>query len=100
MRLRQEMDVRRRHRPSTAGYMIQMGAAWRWSSRPWLNRLEMPVLAISGSDDQIVPAANSRLIARAVRNGRVEIVEGGGHLCLIELPAESAELIRDFLVEG
>jgi pimeloyl-ACP methyl ester carboxylesterase len=98
--LEHEIEIRRHHRPSLPGYFIQMGAAWTWSSRTWLGTLDMPVLAISGSDDQIVPPANSRLIARAVRNGRVAIIEGGGHLCVIQEPARSSELIRDHLLDG
>ena len=98
--LQEQMEIRRRHRPSVAGYFVQMSAAWTWSSFPWLRKLEMPVLAISGSDDRIVPSANSRLIASAVRNGRAEIVDGGGHLCLIDQSARSSELIRNFLLGG
>jgi poly(3-hydroxyoctanoate) depolymerase len=98
--LHEHMEIRRRHRPSVVGYFVQMGAAWTWSSRSWLRQLEMPVLAIAGSDDRIVPSANSRLIARAVPNGRVEIIDGGGHLCLIEEAAKTSELIRGYLLEG
>jgi pimeloyl-ACP methyl ester carboxylesterase len=37
------------------------------------------------------------LIASAVRDRRLEIVQGGSHLCLIQEPDLTSQLIRDFL---
>jgi pimeloyl-ACP methyl ester carboxylesterase len=68
-----------------------------WSSRPWLRELDMPVLVISGSDDQLVPLANARMIASAVKAGRLEIIGGGSHACLLQEAARTSQVIRRFL---
>jgi pimeloyl-ACP methyl ester carboxylesterase len=59
----------------------------------------MPVMVMVGSDDQLVPVSNARLIASAVRDGRLEIIERGSHVCLLQEPARSAQLIRSFVHE-
>jgi pimeloyl-ACP methyl ester carboxylesterase len=98
--LRLQWDLLKEFRPSPRGYVVQLRAAATWSSRPWLRKLHMPVLAISGSDDRIVPVANSRLIASSVRDGRLEIIPGGGHLCLLRESDRTTQVIRDFLRDG
>lgn len=60
----------------------------------------MPVLVIAGSDDSIVPPVNSRIIASAVQDGRLEIIPGGKHLCLFKESGRCSRLIREFLREG
>jgi poly(3-hydroxyoctanoate) depolymerase len=97
--LDEHMEIRRLCRPSLRGHFAQLRAAATWSSRPWLRRLEMPVLVIAGADDRIVPVANGRMLASAVRNGRLEIIDGGSHLCLLQEPGRASRLIRDFLQE-
>jgi pimeloyl-ACP methyl ester carboxylesterase len=89
--------ARRTYSLSPRGYLVGLRAAWGWTSRPWLAELSMPVLAISGSSDPIVPAANSRLIASRVPDGRLEIFPGGGHLCVLRESGKAARLIGDFL---
>lgn len=95
--LRLQWELRGQYTPSVRGYLVQLRAAWAWSSRSWLGQLEMPVLAISGSDDPVVPVSNSRVIASTVRDGRLEIIPGGGHLCLFKESVRTSQLIRDFL---
>lgn len=95
--LRAQWQVLREFRPSPRGYWLQLRAAFTWSSRPWLSKLEMPVLALSGSDDRIVPPANARFIASTVRDGRLSIIPGGGHLCLLRDSPQTSQIIRAFL---
>ncbi|MGO9961453.1 MAG: alpha/beta fold hydrolase [Solirubrobacteraceae bacterium] len=38
-------------------------------------------------------------LACAVRHGRLELIAGGSHLCLLQEPERCAELIREFLGE-
>jgi pimeloyl-ACP methyl ester carboxylesterase len=97
--LEEQWHIRHRLRPKLRGYAVQMGAAWTWSSLPWLGKLEMPVLAITGSDDPIVPATNSRQIVSKVRDGRVEVIPGGGHLAVIEEAHAAARMLRNFIRE-
>lgn len=49
------------------------------------------------TDDQVVPVANGRMLASAVADRRLEIIEGGSHLCPIQQPVRTARMLRDFL---
>jgi pimeloyl-ACP methyl ester carboxylesterase len=85
------------HAPSIGGYLAQLYAITGWTSLPWLSRLPQPTLVIAGDDDPIVPLGNGRILDRLIPDSRLHIVPGGGHLVLLERPAEMAALVTDFL---
>jgi poly(3-hydroxyoctanoate) depolymerase len=93
----EQLAIRQRVKPSLIGYFVQLSAAWTWTSFPWLRRLDIPLLAISGSDDPIVPVKNSQQIVDKVPGARLAVVPGGGHLCVIESAATVGEIITEFL---
>jgi poly(3-hydroxyoctanoate) depolymerase len=84
--------------PSVAGYLAQLYAIAGWTSLPWLARLRPPTLVLAGDDDPIVPAVNGRLLARLIPHASLRVVEGGGHLFLLERPAEMADLVSRFIL--
>ena len=86
--------------PSVRGYLGQLYAISFWTGLPWLWRLKQPTLVLAGDDDPIVPVINGRILARLIRKARLEIIHGGGHLFLLERPAELAGLIAPFLTSG
>jgi poly(3-hydroxyoctanoate) depolymerase len=96
--LRLQMELLGEYTPSVRGYLGQLRTALMWSSRSWLGELEMPVLVIAGDDAPLVPLANGRIIASTVCDGRLEIIPGGGHLCLFKRSPYTSQLIRDFLL--
>jgi pimeloyl-ACP methyl ester carboxylesterase len=55
----------------------------------------LPTLVIHGSEDQMLPVANGRLIASRIPGSRLEILDGVGHLFFWERPERSAELVRE-----
>lgn len=83
--------------PSLRGYLDQLYAISFWTGLPWLWRLRQPTLVLAGDDDPIVPVVNGRILARVVPHARLEIIHGGGHLFLLERPAEHAARIAAFL---
>jgi poly(3-hydroxyalkanoate) depolymerase len=85
------------HAPSTRGYLGQLYAVSFWTALPWLWRLQAPTLVLAGDDDPIVPLANGRILARTIPDARLEVIRGGGHLFLLERPAETAALVASFL---
>lgn len=87
------------HAPSTRGYLAQLYALTLWTGLPWLWRLEAPTLVLAGDDDPIIPLANGRILARAIPGARLEVIRGGGHLFMLERPAETAALVAAFLAE-
>jgi poly(3-hydroxyoctanoate) depolymerase len=87
-------------RPSMVGYAGQLYAISGWTSLPWLHTLPQPTLVLAGDDDPIVPLVNGRILARLIPDARLHVVPGGGHLFLLERPAEMAALVTGFLDSG
>lgn len=85
------------HPPTPYGYLCQIAALRRWSSLPWLHRLEMPTLVLAGDDDPIIPLANARLMAARLPHGRLHVVRGGGHLFLFTHADAMAGVVETFL---
>jgi poly(3-hydroxyoctanoate) depolymerase len=83
--------------PTAIGYAQQLLAITGWSSLPWLQRLRARTLIITGDDDPLVPLVNGRILAALIRSSTLHVVEGGGHLWLLDHAAESAGLIEQFL---
>lgn len=98
--LREHTRIRAAQPPSAVGYYFQIAALRRWTSLPWLHRLPHRTLVLAGDDDPIVPLANARLIAARIPDGRLHVVEGGGHLFIHTRAAEIAAIVRDFLDTG
>lgn len=86
----------RRRLPTVQGYYAQALAATGWSSLPWLRNLRTPTLVMAGRHDRLVPPAIARLMASAIPNSSLHMVDGG-HLFLLLRTAESASVIGHFL---
>jgi poly(3-hydroxyalkanoate) depolymerase len=84
-------------RPSIRGYLGQLYAVSGWTSMPWLHRVSQPTMVLAGDDDPIVPLANGRILSGRIPRASLHVVRGGGHLFLLERPAEIAALVGDFL---
>jgi pimeloyl-ACP methyl ester carboxylesterase len=59
----------------------------------------LPVLAVCGGDDIVIPPANSDRLADRWPGCRVERFEGGGHAFMAQEPERLANLITSFLLE-
>ena len=84
-------------RPTPWGYFGQIYAITGWTSIPWLRTLRQQTLVLAGDDDPIVPVINGRILAWCIPGARLHVVRGGGHLFLLERPAEIAALVAGFL---
>ena len=56
-----------------------------------------PTLLATGSDDVVIPAANSALLASALPDSWLARFPGCGHAFMAQEPARLAALIRSFL---
>lgn len=83
--------------PSPRGYFYQLIAMLGWTSLPALPFMSKEVLIMMGDDDQIVPLINGKILKTAIRNSRLEVIEGGGHLFLLTHADESVAALREFL---
>ena len=66
-----------------------------------LNRLhmaaELPIMAIWGDQDQIIPVAHAHAAHAARPGSRLEVLEGVGHFPQVERPTEVVDLLDDFI---
>jgi 3-oxoadipate enol-lactonase len=60
-------------------------------------RLRARTLVVTGTEDQLVPPGNSRILASAIPDARLESLPGLGHRAIWEAPEEIADLVSDFL---
>jgi 3-oxoadipate enol-lactonase len=75
--------------------MAQLQACAAHDTSARLAGLTMPTLIVHGTDDQLLPVRNGRLIASRICDSRLEILDGAGHLFFWEQPHRSAELVRE-----
>jgi len=64
-----------------------------------LGEISIPVLAITGEHDRMTPSKYADFLASRVQNGRARIVPGAGHLVMAEQPAETNQMIMEFLTQ-
>jgi poly(3-hydroxyalkanoate) depolymerase len=81
---------------SDLGYLYQLLALAGWTSLPWLHTLTQPTLVLMGTDDPLVPLVNGRILARLIRNARLEIIDDG-HLFFVTKPQETAGIVQRFV---
>jgi poly(3-hydroxyalkanoate) depolymerase len=86
--------------PDLLGYAYQLYAAAGWTSLPWLRRLPHPSLIVAGDDDPSIPLRNARMLAARLPNAQLHVVDGGGHLFLLDEPERVIGAILSFLDDG
>ena len=64
-----------------------------------LKQLAVPTLVICGANDVLTPPAESRRIARLIPGARLEMLEGTGHMGMLERSETVDRLITDFAHE-
>jgi pimeloyl-ACP methyl ester carboxylesterase len=51
-------------------------------------KISVPSLIICGAEDKMTPSDLSRQLAAGIRRARLEIIEGAGHMVMLERPSE------------
>jgi poly(3-hydroxyoctanoate) depolymerase len=83
---------------NAAAYLRRLSALADWWGLPW--RVRQPTLVVTGDDDPIVPAANSRVLARWLPDARLHVVPGGGHLVAFDSPERVGPVVAEFLARS
>lgn len=84
-------------RPPLDAYARQVQAALRHNTYDRLPQIRCPTLIISGSDDKVVPAKNSSILAECIPNAELVVLPKAGHGYLVEFAEESNAIVFDFL---
>jgi pimeloyl-ACP methyl ester carboxylesterase len=88
------LEIGRRRAVAVPVVMAQMQACIAHDTNARLSELAMPTLVLHGTDDQLLPLENGRLIASRVPGSQLEVFDDVGHLFFWERPERSAELVR------
>ncbi len=62
-----------------------------------LGEIGAPTLVIAGSADQLTPVKYTRFLTEHIPNAQSVLVEGAGHMVMLERPAEAAKAVQEFL---
>lgn len=78
-------------------YARQWDAIMGFDTFDRLSRIKAPTLVITGSDDTIVPAANSTTLKDHIPGAKLHVINGASHLFFWEAPEEAAQAAANFL---
>ena len=67
-----------------------------WDGCGDLGRIAAPTLVITGAEDRLIPAANSRVLAEGIPGAQLRLLPDAAHFFWIEKPRETAEALIDF----
>ena len=82
-----------------AGANQAQALATRQEAASRLGTLHMPVLALWGQDDALVPMAIGKALADELPHAHFHALAGCGHLPTLEQPTEAAALFAEFLTD-
>jgi 3-oxoadipate enol-lactonase len=78
-----------------------IGALEAMAARPdatsLLGGIDFPTLVVSGAEDSLTPPDEIRALAAAIPRSRLEVIQGGGHVCSYERPAAFNHVVTEFL---
>ena len=80
---------------NNGGERYQMLAVLGWTSLPYLRLIRQRTLVLHGTDDQLVPPFNARLLARLLPHAQLQLVPDG-HLALVTSAQEIGPVIEAF----
>jgi pimeloyl-ACP methyl ester carboxylesterase len=81
------------------GFMhgVKLGMVDGYSPKEVAPKLNFPVLMISGREDRVNPIdENAAVLIKILPQGKLEILDGVGHLPEVELPEAVNKMLRDF----
>jgi pimeloyl-ACP methyl ester carboxylesterase len=65
--------------------------------RSELGRIQEPVLVLCGAEDRMTPPDQSRALVAGLPRSRLSLVEGGGHMVMLEQPEVVVKAFELFL---
>ncbi|MCS6803530.1 MAG: alpha/beta fold hydrolase [Acidobacteriota bacterium] len=89
--------VRRAHLPPREAWLRQFVACLTFETESRLPSLRIPTLIVTGDDDPIVPAENSRRLAASIPGSQLRVLEGARHLLFIEHAEAFNHIVIEFL---
>jgi len=83
--------------PHPAGWQAQAAAGTAFDRSARVGEIAQETLVLTGDEDNVIDWRNSRRLADAIPNARLQVFPGTGHLFFWERPAEVAAALTEFL---
>jgi pimeloyl-ACP methyl ester carboxylesterase len=97
-RVAEDIAVRLAATVTNGGYFAQLQGIRAWGGTyDRLAGIAMPTLVIHGETDQLVPAENGRIIARAIPQARLVMIPHASHIFFTDQLEASSEALLAFL---
>lgn len=80
-------------------YRVGAEAVWRADQRDRAAAIDVPTLVICGEEDKVTPPSLSEDLASIIKEARLDIVPGAGHISNLERPAEFNLHVEQFLAD-
>ncbi len=96
--LEEDINSREGEFTKPENFMRQMHAIISWQgSFERLNQINAPTLVLHGKNDQLIPCANSKILADAIPNAKLIELENSSHIFTTDQTEKSAEAILNFI---
>ena len=96
-RIDEDMVIRIKWYPTPQGYFGQLQGILAWEAYNRIARIKAPTLIIHGETDQLVPAANARLIAERIPHAKLVLIPHASHIFETDQPGVANRAIMEFL---
>jgi pimeloyl-ACP methyl ester carboxylesterase len=90
-------EVSQRYPASQRMLAKQWAAVTQHNACMRLPHISSPTLAITGSEDVLIPPQNAAILAERIPDAQMISIDGGGHLFLIEQPRQFNAAVIEFL---
>jgi 3-oxoadipate enol-lactonase len=84
---------------SPVAFMGQMQAIIGSDRGEIVRDIRKPTLIVHGTDDELVPVGNGHLLHERIKGSRLQILQGVGHMPMLEAPQKLADAVLGFLAE-
>lgn len=96
--IEEDLSVTLRYPLKRESYEAQLQAIMSWAgSHERLKTLDVPTLVLHGASDQLIPTENGRILARAIPNAELVLIESAGHRFMTDKLEEAERVILAFL---
>ena len=73
-----------------------LSACDKFDVSPEINKISLKALVICGAEDKMTPPEFSRQIVESISGAKLCLIEGAGHMVMMEKPDEFNEALKDF----
>lgn len=96
-KLQQQMSEMAGQSQSTHSILQQIIVCKKHDARPYINKISVPTLIISGLKEPVVTQEETQILAEAIKNVRRTTLLNCGHFLQCEFPKDVAKELLNFL---